>query len=84
MTLNLGYIVNLGITVAFLVIVLVIQLRSEKFYAPLTGVFTPPTILCVVVTFTTAGLIPSQVYYPCGCNNRSSCFVYEYSYSSIL
>ncbi len=34
MTLDLGYIVSLGITVAFLVIVLTIQLKSDKFYAP--------------------------------------------------
>ncbi len=32
MTLNLGYIVSLGITVAFLAAVLVVQLKSAKFY----------------------------------------------------
>lgn len=34
MTLHLGYIISLGITVAFLVIVLTIQLRADKFQAP--------------------------------------------------
>ena len=34
MTLNLGYIVSLGITVAFLAIVLAIQLKSDQFRAP--------------------------------------------------
>ncbi|GAB2797944.1 membrane protein [Rhabdobacter roseus] len=33
MTLNLGYVASLGITVAFLVIVLAIQLRADRFHA---------------------------------------------------
>lgn len=47
MTLNLGYFISLGITVAFLVTVLVIQLKAKK--------FTPPLYWLVIVGTTTVG-----------------------------
>lgn len=34
MTLNMGYVASLGITVVFLIIVLVVQLHADRFHAP--------------------------------------------------
>ena len=47
MTLNLGYIISLGITIAFFLVVLIIQLKSPK--------FSPPLYWLVIVGTTTVG-----------------------------